>query len=68
LSETREILLGVRPRLEKNYSVKISDDAINTALEMAPKYIRNLHLPDKASAGSTLQRSKWKSMSRKPWS
>jgi len=48
LSETREILLGLRPRLEKNYSVKISDDAINTALEMAPKYIRNLHLPDKA--------------------
>jgi ATP-dependent Clp protease ATP-binding subunit ClpA len=28
--------------------VTISDDAINTALEMAPKYIRNLHLPDKA--------------------
>lgn len=46
--ETREILLGLRPRLEKNYSVTISDDAINTALEMAPKYIRNLHLPDKA--------------------
>ena len=48
ISETREILLGIRPRLEKNYSVKISDDAINIALEMAPKYIRNLHLPDKA--------------------
>src|SRR5256714_914981 len=48
LNETREILLGLRPRLEKNYSVTISDDAINTALEMAPKYIRNLHLPDKA--------------------
>ena len=48
ISETREILLGLRSRLEKNYSVKISDDAINTALEMAPKYIRNLHLPDKA--------------------
>src|ERR1043166_3801141 len=46
--ETREILLGLRPRLEKNYSVQISDEAINTALEMAPKYIRNLHLPDKA--------------------
>jgi ATP-dependent Clp protease ATP-binding subunit ClpA len=28
--------------------VKISDEAINIALEMAPKYIRNLHLPDKA--------------------
>jgi len=48
ISETREILLGLRPRLERNYSDKISDDAINTALEMAPKYIRNLHLPDKA--------------------
>ena len=48
ISETREILLGLRPRLERNYSVKISDEAINIALEMAPKYIRNLHLPDKA--------------------
>src|SRR5499426_2839737 len=48
INETREILMGLRPRLEKNYSVKISDDAINTALEMSPKYIRNLHLPDKA--------------------
>src|SRR5687767_705034 len=48
ITETREILLGLRPRLERNYSVKISDDAINMALEMAPKYIRNLHLPDKA--------------------
>ncbi|HEX8367417.1 MAG TPA: ATP-dependent Clp protease ATP-binding subunit [Pyrinomonadaceae bacterium] len=48
ISETKEILLGLRPRLEKNYSVTISDEAINTALEMAPKYIRNLHLPDKA--------------------
>src|SRR5437773_7042305 len=45
--ETREILLGMRPRLEQDSSVKISDEAINTALEMAPKYIRNLHLPDK---------------------
>jgi ATP-dependent Clp protease ATP-binding subunit ClpC len=48
IGETREILLGMRPRLERNYSVQISDEAINTALEMAPKYIRNLHLPDKA--------------------
>src|SRR5258705_7942978 len=48
IGETREILLGVRPRLERNYSVQISDEAINIALEMAPKYIRNLHLQDKA--------------------
>lgn len=48
IEETKEILFGLRPRLEKNYSVKISDEAINMALEMSPKYIRNLHLPDKA--------------------
>ena len=48
IDETKAILLGLRPRLEKNYSVTISDEAINTALEMSPKYIRNLHLPDKA--------------------
>ena len=47
LSETRQILQGIRPRLEKNYSVQITDAAIDTALEMAPRYIRNLHLPDK---------------------
>lgn len=48
IDETRRILMGIKSRLEKNYSVTISDEAINTALEMSPKYIRNLHLPDKA--------------------
>lgn len=48
IDQTKEILFGLRPRLEKNYSVTISDEAIDTALEMSPKYIRNLHLPDKA--------------------
>lgn len=48
ITETREILMGLRPRLEKNYSVEITEEAIDTVLEMAPKYIRNLHLPDKA--------------------
>jgi ATP-dependent Clp protease ATP-binding subunit ClpC len=48
IDETKEILMGLKSRLEKNYSVTISDEAINTALEMSPKYIRNLHLPDKA--------------------
>src|SRR5437867_11135184 len=37
ISETREILLGLRPRLEKNYSVQITDAAIDMALEMAPR-------------------------------
>lgn len=48
IDETRQILFGLRPRLEKNYSVTIQDDTIDMALEMSPKYIRNLHLPDKA--------------------
>ena len=47
LIETRQILQGIRPRLERNYSVQITDAAIDTALEMAPRYIRSLHLPDK---------------------
>ncbi len=48
LTQTREILFGLRARLEKNYSVQITDAAIDTALEMAPRYVRSLHLPDKA--------------------
>src|SRR5512142_2676255 len=47
LDETRRILYNLRPRLERNYSVRILDDAIDTALEMAPRYMRHLHLPDK---------------------
>jgi ATP-dependent Clp protease ATP-binding subunit ClpA len=47
VEDTRKIVVGVRPRIERNYSVTISDEAIETALEMAPRYIRNLHLPDK---------------------
>ncbi len=48
IHEAREILRGIRPRLEKNYSVKISEEAIETSLGMAPRYQHNLRLPDKA--------------------
>ncbi len=48
LHEAREILRGIRPRLEKNYSVKISSEAIETTLAMASRYHHNLRLPDKA--------------------
>lgn len=47
IEDTRKILYGLRPRLESNYSVTISQEAIDTALEMSPRYIRSLHLPDK---------------------
>jgi len=47
IEETRRILYSLRPRLERNYSVRIEDEAIETALEMAPRYMRHLLLPDK---------------------
>jgi len=47
LEETRRILYSLRPRLERNYSVHLTDDAIDTALEMSQRYQRHLHLPDK---------------------
>lgn len=47
-AQAREILRGIRPRLEKNYSVTISDEAIETGLAMASRYQHNLRLPDKA--------------------
>ncbi len=47
IEETRNILFKVRPRLEGNYCVRITDDAIETALEMSPRYQRHLRLPDK---------------------
>jgi ATP-dependent Clp protease ATP-binding subunit ClpA len=46
--ETRKILYGIRGRLERNYSVKINDEAIETALDMSQRYMRCLKLPDKA--------------------
>ena len=47
IEETRRILYNLRPRLERNYSVRLLDEAIETALELSPRYMRNLHLPDK---------------------
>src|SRR5262245_15860388 len=47
LDETRRILYNLRPRLERNYSVRLLDEAIDTALDLAPRYMRHLHLPDK---------------------
>jgi ATP-dependent Clp protease ATP-binding subunit ClpA len=47
LEETREILLGLKPRLEANYGVAIRDEAIDFALSMSDRYARSLRLPDK---------------------
>ncbi len=47
VDETRKIIYGIRGRLEKNYSVKITDEAIETALDMSQRYMRSLKMPDK---------------------
>ncbi len=46
--EARRIVYSIRPRLERNYSVRLREDAIETALELAPRYARHLRMPDKA--------------------
>ena len=47
IEETKHILYSLKPRLERNYSVHLTDEALETALEMSPRYQRHLHLPDK---------------------
>jgi ATP-dependent Clp protease ATP-binding subunit ClpA len=47
IEETRRILYNIRPRLERNYSVRLLDESIEMALDMSPRYMRHLHLPDK---------------------
>jgi len=47
VEQTRKILYGIRPRLEKSYGVSISDEAIETALDMSQRYMRSLKMPDK---------------------
>ncbi len=50
LEETRKIVEGIVPRLEKNYGVRISNEAVETALTMSKRYMRSLKLPDKVIA------------------
>ena len=37
----------MRPRLERNYAVRLPDEALETALDLSPRYMRHLRLPDK---------------------
>ena len=48
IDDTKKILYGIRQRLQKNYSVAITDGAIETAMDMSERYMRGLRLPDKA--------------------
>ncbi|MCS6875918.1 MAG: AAA family ATPase [Aquificaceae bacterium] len=46
--ETLEILKGLRPKLEKHHKVKISDQALESAVKLTRRYVTFRKLPDKA--------------------
>ena len=46
--EAMEILKGIRPKYELHHSVKISDEAIESAVKLSTLYIPDRFLPDKA--------------------
>ncbi|MDD5259651.1 MAG: ATP-dependent Clp protease ATP-binding subunit [bacterium] len=48
VEDTKEILKGLRERYETHHHVKISDEAIDAAAEMADRYIPDRFQPDKA--------------------
>jgi ATP-dependent Clp protease ATP-binding subunit ClpA len=48
VSETIEILQGLKPRFEEHHSVKYADDALVAAAELAARHINDRHMPDKA--------------------
>ena len=46
--ETVEILRGLRDRYEAHHKVKITDEAIDSAVKLSSRYIADRYLPDKA--------------------
>ena len=47
-NDTIEILKGLRDRYEAHHNVKITDEAINAAVELSVRYLNDRFLPDKA--------------------
>ena len=48
LDECRKILDGLRDKYEAHHNVKITDEAIDAAIELSNRYISDRFLPDKA--------------------
>lgn len=48
MEETEEILKGIRDKYEAHHNVKITDEAIKSAVELSSRYISDRFLPDKA--------------------
>ncbi|MBN1441620.1 MAG: ATP-dependent Clp protease ATP-binding subunit [Planctomycetes bacterium] len=47
-AETLDILVGLRDGFEAHHRVRITDDAIQAAVELSSRYISGRYLPDKA--------------------
>jgi len=47
-SEALEILKGLRPHYEAHHGVRYSDAALEAAVALSAKHLKDLHLPDKA--------------------
>jgi ATP-dependent Clp protease ATP-binding subunit ClpA len=48
ISETIDILMGLKARFEQHHGVGYSNDAIRAAAELAARHINERHMPDKA--------------------
>jgi ATP-dependent Clp protease ATP-binding subunit ClpA len=48
VSETVEILRGLKTRFEEHHGITYSDDALQAAAELSSRHINDRHLPDKA--------------------
>ena len=48
ISETIDILRGLKTRFEDHHHVKYSDEALRAAAELSARHINDRHLPDKA--------------------
>ena len=48
VDDSVRILLGLKPYFEEHHSVKYTDDAVRTAVELSARYINDRKLPDKA--------------------
>jgi ATP-dependent Clp protease ATP-binding subunit ClpC len=48
MEEAIEILRGLRPKYEQHHRAKITDEAIDTAVNLSERYITGRYLPDKA--------------------
>lgn len=46
--EALEILKGLRPRYEEHHHVRITDEALKSAVKLSARYINDRFLPDKA--------------------